>query len=253
MPANIPSDFETYSQAKDRRDHRVRILRFGDADSKCLAANMAVCDNEFSCDSDACPICDGLFRRQLCRRGVPILEARQTWTRASVVTAGLLVPYDQLAAINLDQLMKRIHKRLDRSTLRYRMIIGGIDISLNLEDNEIIGWQLHLYLLIEGENDQALREAIKAAFPPEPTAPEPYQFKTVGDFAKAVTYAYKSTFYRRSRYRKNGKPQTRSQSLKPPDLRILLPFLHRFSIGTRLILRGVRRDGKNLISTKRGK
>ena len=57
--------------------------------------------------------------------------------------------------------------------------MAGIDISLNLQDNDIIGWQLHLYMLIEGENTLRLREAIKAAFPPERTAPMPYDFDEV--------------------------------------------------------------------------
>ena len=72
--------------------------------------------------------------------------------------------------VELKALGEMIDKRLERSSLRQRIVMAGIDISLNLQDNKIIWWQLHLYILVEGENTLRLREAIKAAFPPEPTA-----------------------------------------------------------------------------------
>jgi len=141
-----------------------------------------------------------------------------------------------------------IDKRLERSSLRRRIVMAGIDISLNLQANSIIGWQLHLYMLIEGENPLRLREAIKAGFPPERTAPIPFQFRTMNDSAKAITYLFKAMFKRRSCYTNaNGQPKTRSLPLKGPELRELLQFLDQYAIGERLILRGLRRNGRGLI------
>jgi len=73
---------------------------------------------------------------------------------------------------------------LERSSLSSRIVFAGIDISLNLEDNIIVGWQPHIYALIEGKNTRQLQEAIKAAFPPEPTAAMPYDFDQVTDPAR---------------------------------------------------------------------
>jgi hypothetical protein len=102
-------------------------------------------------------------------------------------------------------------------------------------------------MLIEGENEIHLQEAIKAAFPPEQTARVPYLFDLVTDPGKAITYVYKAVFNRRSAYKKHGKSRTLMQSLKGPDERRLLRFLDKFPIGTRLILRGVRRNGRRLV------
>ena len=148
-----------------------------------------------------------------------------------------------------------INKRLERSSLCRRIIIAGIDISLNLQDNEVQGWQLHLYLLIEGENTLRLREAIKAAFPPEPTAPVPYDFDEVNDPSERVTYLFKSIFQRRSRYTDaKGRAKTEDQPLKGREVRELLTWLDQHPIGTRLILRGIRRNGRRLIiNSKRQK
>ena len=106
----------------------------------------------------------------------------------------------ELTNVELKALGEMIDKRLERSSLRRRIVVAGIDISLNLQDNNIIGWQLHLYMLIEGENTLRLREAIKAALPPEPTAPTPYDFDEVNVPSNCVTYLFKAIFKRRSRY-----------------------------------------------------
>jgi len=41
--------------------------------------------------------------------------------------------------------------------------------------------------------------------------------------------------------------------LKRPELRELLEFLGKYPVGARLILRGLRRDGRRLIVTKQQK
>jgi len=45
----------------------------------------------------------------------------------------------------------------------------------------------------------------------------------------------------------NGRARTKNQALKRPELRELLEFLDQRPIGARLILRGVRRNGRRLI------
>jgi hypothetical protein len=164
------------------------------------------------------------------------------------VPLGFLLPFGKLANVELKALGEMIDKRLERSSLRRRIVIAGIDISLNLQDNNIIGWQLHLYMLIEGENTLRLREAVKAAFPPERTAPIPYDFDEVNVPSNCVTYLFKAIFKRRSRYiTANGRPTTKTQPLKGPELRELLQFLDQRPIGERLILRGIRRNGRTLV------
>jgi hypothetical protein len=149
--------------------------------------------------------------------------------------------------VNIENLVKRLRKRLERvSYFHKRLVIGGLDISLNLTNNILQGWQLHLYLLIEGKKTRKLKAAVKQAFPPEPTAKRPYRFRPVKQRAEAISYAHKAVFNRRSSYLKNGKPRTRNLPLKDAELCELCTFLDRFPLGSRLILRGVRRNGKRL-------
>jgi hypothetical protein len=204
-----PQGFETFADATKRRAQKIRILGRGNRDEQRLAAKLERCRKGCRCESAACDVCLRLYRLRLYRQTGPVLAARLHWTRASVVPAGFLFPLGALTNVELKALGEMIDKRLERSSLRRRIVIAGIDISLNLQDNNLIGWQLHLYMLIEGENTQRLREAIKAAFPPEPTAPIPYDFDEVNAPSNCVTYLFKAIFKRRSRYTSaNGRPRT---------------------------------------------
>ena len=245
-----PDGFETFADAKNRRAGKIRILRQGDKDQQRLAKKLERCRKGHRCESGACDVCLRLYRLGLFRQNSPILASRPCWTRASVVPAGFLFPFGELPDVDLHALGEMIDKRLERSSLRRRVVMAGIDTSLNLQDNNIIGWQLHLYMLIEGENTLRLREFIKAAFPPEQTAPTPYDFDEVNDQANCVTYLFKAIFKRRSRYTDaNSQSRTKSLPLKGPELRELLQFLDQHSVGERLILRGIRRNGRRLVIT----
>ena len=249
IPAS-PEDFETPSQAKKRRAHKIRLSRRGNQPELRLAvaAKLEGCRKGNRCGSGACDVCLRLYRLRLFRQSSPVLASRPHWTRASVIPAGFLVPLGELANVDLTALGKMIDKRLERSSLRRRMVIAGIDISLNLQDNSIVGWQLHLYLLIEGENALRLQEAIKAAFPPEPTAPAPYDFDEVNNPSNRVTYLFKAIFQRRSRYTDaNSRARIRDQPLKGSELREIVTFLDQHPIAARLILRGIRRNGKHFV------
>ena len=246
-----PDKFETFSEAKERRATKIRILHKGKRPARKLATKLGKCRKGQRCESGACDVCVGRERLKLYRETRPIFAAHSDWTRASVIPAGFLIPVGKLSTVDLKVIVARINKRLERSSLCNRIVIAGIDISLNLQDNVFVGWQLHLYMLIEGENTLRLQEAIKATFPPEPTAPIPHQFSSVSDPTKAITYLFKNIFNRRSRYTNaNGQACTKRLPLKGSDLRELLPFLDQYPIGARLILRGIRRNGSRLIVIK---
>jgi hypothetical protein len=208
------------------------------------------CRRPCRCQTEACRVCMREFRIWWLGEAIKIIAQRAHWTRCSIIMKGLLVPYGQLASFDLDAAVKRIRKRLERAEIRGRIVLGALDVSLNLEDSVIAGWQFHCYLIVEGENDAALQGAIKDAFAPEQTALAPYDFMEISNPLDVVTYAYKALFERRSGYKDSqGNHRTKHQPLKGADVRELLPFLAKHKVGARLILCGVRRNGQRLVFT----
>jgi hypothetical protein len=208
-PNKPPSNFETYQTAKSRRKKRIRSLSRGGRELRSLIHKLGKCTKMLRCHSEIDPICLGNFRLRLYRGLKSIIQSRKHWMRVSVITKGLLFKRGTLQSADLPKLIKSLRKRLERSSLQDRMIIGGIDVSLNFGEDHVVGWQLHLYLLIEGSDDDVhLREAIKAAFPGEPTAVKPYDFTPMYEFGGAITYLYKTEFSRRITYFEDDKRKT---------------------------------------------
>ncbi|MGO9683625.1 MAG: hypothetical protein ACLPTZ_13750 [Beijerinckiaceae bacterium] len=243
---------ETFEDAiRWRKVHR-KALKTATRRQRRAARPVIKCRRGHRCGTEACRVCMREFRLSWLGEAVKIMVQRADWTRCSVITGSLLAPCGQLQKFDLAAAVKRIRKRLQRSTIRDRIVLGGLDVSLNVENNVVSGWQFHLYLLIEGKYDDHLQTAVKEAFPAEPKALAPYDFVEVTNPLEAVTYAYKALIGRRSGYvGSNGNHRTADQPLKGADLRELLPFLASYKVGARLILSGVRRNGRRLVFTPR--
>jgi len=235
-----------------RRIHR-RRLRKGSKRQRRVAQKLRQCRIGNRCKMEACRVCLRDFRIEWIGEATKVVVQRPTWTRCSIIPAGMLVPYGGLQGLDLTLLVKKIRKRLQRAPeLRDRIVVGGLDVSLNLFNNVVSGWQFHLYLLVEGTDNAVLRSAIKSAFSPEPTALEPYDFSEVKEPIEAISYAYKAVIMRRSAWQdKNGGHHAKDLPLKGNDLRELLAFLATHKVGARLILSGIRRNGRRLDFTAR--
>jgi hypothetical protein len=245
--------FETHHDAVHwRRIHR-RKLRKGGKRQRLVARKLRQCRKGNRCKMEACRVCLRDFRIEWIGEATKVVVQRPTWTRCSIIPVGMLVPYGGLHGLDLTLLVRKIRKRLQRAPeLRGRIIVGGLDVSLNLFNNVIGGWQFHLYLIVEGSDDEVLRSAIKSTFPPEPTALEPYNFSEVKEPIEAISYAYKAVFMRRSAWQdRNGGRHAKDLPLKGNDLRELLAFLGAHRAGARLILSGIRRNGRRLDFTAR--
>ena len=234
------------ANVEGRRRQRIRFLRSRENQHRELADRLDSCAKGQRCKSEADPVCAGLYWQKVRGAVSPVLGGK-SWTRALIVTAGLSKPYGRLGEFDLAASVESVRERFGRSGLRDRIIIGAIDISLCLKNGKIIGWQLHLDLLIEGSDRSRLQKAIEAAFPVEPTAPRPYVFADVTDPEKTLAHLYTSKFFRRSWHAVKGKVGTARLPLTGGDLQQLLAFLGRYPIGARVLLNGLRWDGKLLV------
>lgn len=248
----LPHDFETHQEAVKRRDKLITTLTRSTGDDKALAKNLRRCKKERRCQIEACPICMRHFRIWLLREGQMVLEEgrRRRWYACTIVPAGLRVPPGELASFDPKKYVKKVQRKLRYSRLKGALVIGGIDFSFNTKNNKDLHWQPHLYLLISTgrsrKSKEQIRRGLERVFEWEPTADKPYNSKRVYSPRGALSYAYKALFGRRSGYRANGRANTRDLPLKSPEQREIASFLSGYRPGDRLILRGMRRDGKRL-------
>jgi hypothetical protein len=124
------------------------------------------------------------------------------------------------------------------------LVLGGVDVAYNTMNNQDGHWQAHLYLLLFARDRRDLRDSIRARCPPEPTAMRPYEFAEVRpeDYPEVVSYAVKGEFYWRSSFTDvNGRTNGRGVSLKPEQAVEAALFLDQYPLGSRLLLKGIKR------------
>ncbi len=245
---SLPAKFESVEIANARRlklvtslSHDPELARRPEVEA------LLACTPETPCGREGCPVCMRTFREQLLMEAYRLGLHDAVWTRASIVPAGWRVQPGKLENFWLKKAVRLLRKWLERSEIRDAVVIGGIDVSFNTFGNQALGWQFHVYFLINRPKSEALRQAIKSAFRLDPNVRFPLTLKEVRatEFAKTLSYSYKSTFKRSSGYiekrrmKADGSPRKNSHPLPLPlgKLRELSSALAQYPIGSRLILR----------------
>lgn len=251
---SLPKKFETIAEAVAARRKLVRDLKVHHPAHPGLAA-MRRCRKGSRCFLEACPRCRRVFRRHLVAEARRLGLDRQHWVRVSVIPKGWRVGGGELSSLDLSRLVANTTKALERY-LPGVLIVGGIDISWNTWNNGDGHWQVHLYYLAAAPLSAELELAFRSALRTESATTfrsRPVTFRQVRDdgFFRCLTYSYKSVFWWKSYYtdkrlRRDGTPRRNSRDLPLPrqhQLELAMWFGDR-RIGSRLILRGVRRTSR---------
>jgi hypothetical protein len=175
--------------------------------------------------------------------------------RVSWVPPRSSVPIDSLDQFDLKTFRQACLKSLQRVLPTQSVLVGGIDVSLNVQANANPRWRFHVYALAAvsrgagGSNARSAMEALRRL--PAGEVPRPIKLALLssgGDLPRVISYSVKAEFYRRSRYfyvRASGRPScnTRAQALPVHRACELALLLDRTSLAARLLLIGVRRYG----------
>lgn len=241
---------ESNNEARER--HRLLVSRLDRAGERGENLDpLRNCTADQPCRLEPCPLCVRWFRREYVRAFLKAGLGHGTFTRVSVILGGQFIPPGGFRSGWLTRLTGSARKQIERSELRDHIILGGVDLSLNVFENVLRWWAPHLYLLInEGCSDE-LTQAVQAAFRLDKEARYPVKAAAVvgTELLNCVTYSYKSGFYRRSSYQEPERPKVDgtprrnvlSQSLSPAAQVDIARALADYSVGSRLIMRNVRR------------
>lgn len=249
----LSKKFETRKKAREWHSLLVRDLDRVHPDHASLPA-FRDCDVDNTCGLEGCPSCRRVFRRRLVSEINRLGVNDGVWTAVTYIPRKWRVRADDLCEVDLRKVVGKTLQAFRRQpVLRGLVIIGGIDISCEVHDNDVGYWQLHLHVLVRTEDTAELELAFRSAFRPEPTARRPYTSEACDpeDFFDVLTYAYKNVLERNSHYdekrlRLDGAPRRNSRgfSLSRVQSRRLAEWLLLSPIGSRLILVGVRRTNR---------
>lgn len=258
--ARFPVNFETFADSKAKTLALAATLAVGNAEAADLSRRLQGCKKGHRCESGACPVCMRLDRKWFMSHGLTTMEAislragrcanhlddaRRHWTAASIIPAGFSAPLGELGSLSLVTKVKTAARCLQRAALGSTRVVGGIDISLNTENNADHTWQLQLYLLVNQPCTDELGNLLRDAFTLEPSAKRPFHLRQVYMPRTALTYVLKSRFELRSGYMVDGKHKVKKQKLaKPEHLIELAMFLDQGKPTDRLVLKGIKREGK---------
>ena len=240
---------ESMADAQQARRLMLRRNRHARRRDKSLK-RLPRCIRKKRCQTEACPVCRLLFRRNLVRQCKELGLDEMQWTRVSFIPDKMLWKPGMLPEVEIKRCNEVLRKRLERSRLADLFMIGGLDVSFNTFENGEVGWQGHYYVLIMAPNTPKLRRAFMEAIKPDPSVEKPFKFRGVkpGEFLKCLTYAYKNDFYRRSGYfekrlKVDGTPRKNAahQGLRIAQSRELATWLSGHPVGARLFLRNIRR------------
>jgi hypothetical protein len=258
MATKKPFRIETHRQVKDRRAKLIgRLERNGSPDALMLAERLSTCRIEAPCLSGACPVCMRRFRKTLLQEGQRVLS-RAGLIRVSWIPPRGLVPMGELANLDLARFSAAVLRALQRALPPNAIAIGGIDLSMNVVENRNPVWQLHAYAVVSLPADSSISvadaiAALRTSLPVCAHAKRPLVIDPIdADYCldRLLSYSMKAQFYRRSSYQyireKTGRPawKTLPQALPSTAAVELALFLEQFSIGSRLLLVGVRRYGR---------
>lgn len=189
-----PHEFEALDEAKRRRRSRIRKLeKEGTAKALEVARVLEACRPGSRCETLACNVCVRRFRIKNTKASVGFMNGRP-YVRASIIPARQ--QFFDLSICKLTRVAGSLRRQLAR-TLGNLIIIGGVDLLLHDNpDPSKAYWQIHFYLLIEGELTDGLKQRVKEAIEGEPTAFVSHMLCQVNpnDYAKVASYATKSYF-----------------------------------------------------------
>ena len=249
-PKHQLPNFETAAQAKQRRRQLIRCLRGGENEHRWLARKLRRCREKSPCGSMACPVCQRRYRRWWLAQAAPLLNHSRDQTAVSLIVPHWQRPFGRLHEFDARRFKAAMRARLRRA-LPDNLVVGGIDISLNVGGLFASRtWAPHVYLIVDDADKETVRAALEGTVKATPEVPRPLQVRAVREPLSALSYAVKPFIGRRCSYvARDGKRATRKTRLKAAEALEAALVMDGMRPQDRLILKGVRLRGGRLVAT----
>lgn len=244
--------FESNKRACSERDRRVKILNGGDKQAQVLALKLEQCQKGARCGSSICSKCMKRFRRWYTGEMLRGAKGKENVSTVTLVSAKHQYDSGDLVSFDMMKMIDACRSALRRKGLKHLIIMGGVDFSFNIFENDLetAFWQAHLQIVMINITKSEIRK-LRQLYPVDKARGvlRPVKVSFVEDRALQFSYTCKSSHFARSSYiNKSGRRNTRCQPLKAKQLRELLVFLDQYKPVNLLFLQKVKREGSKIIN-----
>jgi hypothetical protein len=158
----------------------------------------------------------------------------------------------QLETLDLRKEREKFRDTLWRAGFGLCPTVAAVDLSYNEDAEGQWGahWQGQWYAILQTrDSPSAVSAAFSRFFMPGEMIPRPVRTRAVTEIIPAVSYVVKPYYARRVGYIDgNGRRNTRTCALKPPQLQELSELLDQYSFNDLLLLHRLRRNGCRIVN-----
>lgn len=249
------NDFETLAECKERLAKRIKKLKAAGSDYDDIRHQLeGHADDDWSCKHPICPICLRSQRAKFIKNAARMI--RREWSTMNGELGYLTyipaetLPSGKLGELDLRDFKDLLAKHINRAGLRNVLLVGGVDISFNVQQSLLSEeyWQPHLHAVGHfPEGRKRSSEMLSGYLGKYRSAYRPILIKPLSVRAglkAALGYCIKPYFDRREHYLDSfGEPSISKYPLKDGELLESIRFLDLWSANARVFTKGVKRKG----------
>ncbi len=239
------SHMESLDEALDRlRDNKDYFVKFGMPD---LNKTLQDClTGKKTCGLSCCPLCTRKHRIWRTEEFLEIARAGPLPQWVLTLLFDAVAPGD-LHTVEPKKLQHRLRKRLDTAGLSESLVAGGLEVSWH---GNQLGWSVHFHVLTLGAEEEHLR-ALKASFASSDLK-RPFLRQKLKDPMEQISYLLKFHTYHHP-FAQIGQEKGPAYPLPRPQMEELLSWYANFKPSDFLFLYGLRRQGKRILPTGKGR
>jgi hypothetical protein len=204
-----PPTLETLEDADKLNEIRIADL-MGDASRIALALER--CNELAPCGQVICAKCSCRYRRHPIREMVRLAKSRQGSHQIATIHLET-IPVGSLEGVSIKRVQNRLRKQLQRCGFAGSILVGGIEVGWDQENQS---WILHVHLLAIGVLEEAWTK-LRIALSDSGTA-IPLKRQALRNVERQVSYLSKFTTYHRPLSRRSD---GRSRALPLPRARLV--------------------------------
>ena len=241
--------FDELENVCEEDQQLARLLAEGNATERAIGKQLAGCRDGRRCLLPVCRKCRRRYRLWLAAAMVRLLGEGKGLLFVTLIPRDERLPPGRLHKFSPRRLIERLKRQLARSGLGHVVVIGGVDLSFNVDSDgkQPARWEPHLHLIVAGCSKEQLLAALRRHYRPSKEVRAPLRIQRLANWPKQFSYTTKPFFGMKMYFTNDaGMRRPARRRLPPERAREISRVLSRYSNNDLRMLVGVRQHGTEL-------